>query len=116
MPTPARAELERALLEIRRAAERLRSYEPALADQLKSTIGRHIVLVGQAQGLPPEGRVQCERIVAQGKAVTDCIERAVQYPAQITARADVLDRASMLARMIRDLLGSLSPPPQAGNS
>lgn len=108
MPASLRAELQHALLEIRRAAEGLKIYEPGLVDQLRSAIDAHLAAVGHVEGLPTEARTQCERIVAQGNAVIACIERVHHYPAQITARADVLDRSGMLAKMIRDFLAQFA--------
>ncbi len=110
MTAPLRAELQRALLEIRQAAEKVKSYEPELVDQLQSAVREHVATIGQTDGLAAEACGQCRRIVAQGHAVIDCIERARQYPAQIMARADVLDRTGMLAKMIRDFLATHAPP------
>lgn len=110
MPASVRAELQHALLEIRQAAEKLKAYETELVERLQTAIHTHSATIGQAEGLPTEARTQCERIVAQGNAVLASIERARQYPAQIMARADVLDRTGMLAKMTRDLLAKLAPP------
>ena len=109
MTAPLRAELLRALLEIRQAAEKLKSYELELVDELESTVRAHLATLGQADGLAAEAFAQCQRIAVQGRAVIDCIERARQYPAQIMARADLLDRTGMLAKMIRDFLAKYAP-------
>jgi hypothetical protein len=112
MTAPLRAELLRALLEIRQAAEKLKSYEPELVDELQAAVRVHLATIGLGDGVAGEARAQCQRIVAQGRAVIDCIERAHQYPAQIMARADVLDRTGMLAKMIRDFLARFEPKPR----
>ncbi len=113
MPAPAGAELQKALLEIRQAAERVKAYEAELIERLQTAIRTHAAAIGGADGLAADAKAQCERIVAQGTAVLACIDRARQYPAQIVARADVLDRAGMLARMIRDLQAGLGRPPSS---
>ena len=115
MSAPSRAELQHALLELRQTAERLRNYEPALAERLGSAIARHMPLVvAAASGLAPDHAAQCRRIAGQCRAVVERIERARRYPDQAAARADVLDRSGMLAKMVRDLLAALDP--QAGSS
>jgi hypothetical protein len=109
MSAPSRAELQRALLEIRQAAERLKSYEPDLVDRLETAVRTHIAVVGEAQGLTADARSQCERIAMQGRDVLERIERARRYPTQIMARADMLDRTGALAKMVRDMLARLGP-------
>lgn len=114
MSAPSRAELEHALSELRQATERLRGFEPALAERLGAAIARHMLIVATASGLATDHATQCRRIVAQCRAVVERIERARRYPEHATARADVLDHTGMLAKMIRDLTAALNP--QAGNS
>jgi len=110
MPAPSRADLQHALLEIRHAADRLKSYESAFVDGLHTTIVAHTEAIEKAQYLPAALSGPCTRIASQCKAVLECIQRARQYPAHIMARADVLDRTGMLAKMIRDLQAELLPP------
>ena len=110
MPAPLRAELQRALLEIRQAAEGLKSYEAERAEALQAAISAHLTGLAATQGLSDDSIDRCERIVQQANAVLGSVERARRYPSQIMARADVLDRAGMLGKMIRDLEATIARP------
>ena len=103
MGTSMAAGLMEALVELRHAAEKIKAYDAVLADQLAAVVRARMATVGDAAQWPADRAAQRDRIVAQCRAVTDCVERARKYPAMIAARADVLDRSAMLARMIRDL-------------
>ena len=110
MPAPARPHLQRALLDIRQAAERLKVYDVALVDALEARFRDcNAGLEAAAAGLPAETRAAVIRILAQIRAVQECIARARTYPAHIMARADLLDRSGMLAKMIGDFLAAYSP-------
>jgi hypothetical protein len=108
---PAQAELQRALLEIGHAAQILKGYDRELVDLLQIAIRTHSAAFHCAEGLSAQERTLCDRIASQGKAVMECIERARNYPAYIVARADLLDRAGILARTIRDLQTKIGTPP-----
>ena len=105
MGTSTGTGLAEALLQIRQAAEKLKAYDAGQADQLAAVVRANAGMVGDTARWPADRAAQRERIVAQCRAVTDCVERARKYPEMIAARADVLDRSGMLARMIRDLDG-----------
>ena len=106
MPTPVPAELTHALTELRLAAEALKSFNADAADRLVTAIGTQAGAV-KAAGLVGEPAAQRDRIVGACDAVIGAVERSRQYPSQITARADVLDRSATLAKMIRVLAGLL---------
>lgn len=104
MSAPASAELQHALSELRHAAEALKIYDSAAADRLEALVHQHTPALG-AETLTGEAAAQRDRIVSQGEQVIHAIALARQYPSQITARADVLDRAGTLAKMIRVMQG-----------
>ena len=103
MPTPVRAELTHALSELRLAAEALKSFDSDAADQLEAAIGQHASVVKEAAELAADR----DRLVGQCDAALGAVARAKQYPTQITARADVLDRAATLAKSIRVIQAQL---------
>jgi len=108
MPAPARVELQHALSELRNAAEAIKVYEPAAVERLQALVRQHAALL-KSEALGGDAAAQRDRIAGQLDAVLNAVERAARYPAQITARADVLDRAGALGKMIRVLQGLLDP-------
>jgi hypothetical protein len=99
-----RAELSHALTELRLAAEALKSFDSDAADRLEVAIGTHAGALKTAE-LAKETAAQRDRILGACEAAVGAVARSRQYPSQITARADVLDRAATLAKMIRVIQG-----------
>ena len=104
MPTTAQAELTHALAELRHAAEALKSFDSGAADRLEAAIALHGAALKAAE-LAQETAAQRDRILGVCEAAMAAIARSRQYPAQMTARADVLDRAATLGKAIRVLQG-----------
>jgi hypothetical protein len=110
MAAPSRAELEQALLDLRQSAERLKSYAPERAEQLRRSVEARMAVLGDGAGLPADARARCALLVQQCAAVLECIGRAERYPAQIGARADVVYRSARLAHLARDVLDKIASP------
>ena len=110
MSAPSQADLQRVLLELRQAAEELKGYEAGSADRLCAAIERCRPAIARAAGLATDAVALRDRIVSQCGAVAESAARARQYPSQMLARADLLDRAGALAKTVRDLLARLDAP------
>ena len=63
-------------------------------------------------GLTGEAAKQHARLLGHMAAIPAIIERIKTYPAHIMGRADLLDRASGLAKMSRQLIAKIAPPPK----
>jgi hypothetical protein len=110
MRAPTEADLHASLQAIRQNADKAKTYEPALIDQVQAAIEQNLDTLRQAADLRPGANTRRERTLGQCGVVIDAIKRARRYPEQIIARAAALDQIGALARMARDLLAELEEP------
>ena len=110
MHAPDRAELHAALHALRQAAEKVRSYDPGLVDEMLAAIAANVKTLNAASGLRPDVEARRNRMVEECRVIEEAVARVKQYPEVIMARAVVLDHVAALGRQIREtmpLLGAL---------